>query len=1141
MARQQFKQPRPNRRQETGGLYDDIWSPGQQTGASNPVSQEAAGTLADIDDVLNEVDSGNNLGEAGGPSSHFDDNNSLNDREENGGTPPSQESNGAEQNKLGRGFTGGKQKGKASNDLLTKGSKKWLLAGGAGAIGGLAVIVMLVMLFLSSLGLPNFSTSITEYAFIRMGRQSSAVSKAVLNEAVGQQLSRRFSSVYTPLKERYSSVKTITTDRYTSVRSNTWGRFDNIRADKILQNLGSNGGLQFNYGLSSSGAVALEGISINGAAVEVPQKVALDWKQRLTPFVSDLVEFDRQATLTAELMPKIEKAMGTGTGSLLNRYARYKATKAILSEAGITRVGYTYALEKLKDTKLGSAAQSKLSTKALEIKDRAERIMTARGQPAGSSVGALTDAINETAAAERAALADNAAIEASAKSGAAPEIITKTASAAAEAASGANLASLSGALGAANTAYAIALPICLIYEGSMASPNAGVAIDNASKAAMQAYADVSSKADNMKRGVQAGQDPLAFASLSGATASALGNVSTYYGSNYNSPDVLGVEADATGSYGNYGGYTAIDLLLSGIGLDRSIISTYINRNLQANCPVITDNRVAIGSAVVAVLGKVVIGILSGGTSVAGEEGVKLAVETGIKNMIISYVRKSVISKVVSRQSSKWATSKFTEKEMTEQTLMKILWGNKLTLAAQGTKDATSFAAKAVAVVGAIDGATYLAKQAVANRAGQVYSAFGQNTELQTQAAIGAVAEANTISNAIGGRALTRTELQQTRAKDIAASNDIERSKSLYARYIDPRDYRSLTNHFVASISSVLRDGIVGRFLELTGTIFNPLKQLSTIGSLGFQNQALALDTGSDTYYHMVQFGFSEDEMNLLTSDRRYSMKENERVLAENQEKYDQLTELYAPCQGSIGTQLSQSLLARDDKGDIIDDPNVLCSPSNLSYKNPRFGDLVFRKRALTFQNQQLGSLEDLSKPPQARTQTAATPQPGATAPIGSGLVSGTDQELAKQIVASGKVSGDSRYMGQIKAYASGDFSCHINHGILQLIATGMQSHSLHISSLNRYCTGVLTDSGTKSYHYTSSGGHAVDFSMIDGNAVNGGNTTSLTFLRQVAPLLPFGTGIGQSQCRPAGSLVLPAGVRQYEDKCNHIHIQVPIQ
>lgn len=157
------------------------------------------------------------------------------------------------------------------------------------------------------------------------------------------------------------------------------------------------------------------------------------------------------------------------------------------------------------------------------------------------------------------------------------------------------------------------------------------------------------------------------------------------------------------------------------------------------------------------------------------------------------------------------------------------------------------------------------------------------------------------------------------------------------------------------------------------------------------------------------------------------------------------------------------------------------------------------------------------------------------------LVTGEAKELAKQIVASNNVTGDSRYMGQIKAVANGDNSCYINPTILQYIATMMQTYKLNISSLNRRCTGVLTASGTNSYHYREKGGHAVDFSQINGVSSTGSTSEDIKFLNDSFKVLPSGTGIGQSNCRSSGKLTLPSGFTQFNDSCNHNHIQVPIQ
>jgi hypothetical protein len=161
----------------------------------------------------------------------------------------------------------------------------------------------------------------------------------------------------------------------------------------------------------------------------------------------------------------------------------------------------------------------------------------------------------------------------------------------------------------------------------------------------------------------------------------------------------------------------------------------------------------------------------------------------------------------------------------------------------------------------------------------------------------------------------------------------------------------------------------------------------------------------------------------------------------------------------------------------------------------------------------------------------------------------SDRQLAQKILNSGRVTGDTRYMGQIKAYANGNYSCHINPTILWLINMtvspsweGGLGHTVYISSLNRYCTGVLTSSGTGSYHYRNAGGHAVDFAVVDGVKATGTTTSDLRLLRELLTRLPSGSGLGQVNCRVQPNvLTMRAGITQFTDACNHDHVQVPVK
>ena len=156
-------------------------------------------------------------------------------------------------------------------------------------------------------------------------------------------------------------------------------------------------------------------------------------------------------------------------------------------------------------------------------------------------------------------------------------------------------------------------------------------------------------------------------------------------------------------------------------------------------------------------------------------------------------------------------------------------------------------------------------------------------------------------------------------------------------------------------------------------------------------------------------------------------------------------------------------------------------------------------------------------------------------------VSGSDQELAKMIVANKKITADSRYMAQLQAYANGDFSCKINSNILKLIASLGEKHSLYISSLNRYCTGVITASGSRSLHYANGGGSAVDFSSIDGTASSGVKSGDIAVYNEALAILPNKKlQLGQINCRPGGAVRIPPGNSSIEviDECHHVHIGV---
>ena len=167
------------------------------------------------------------------------------------------------------------------------------------------------------------------------------------------------------------------------------------------------------------------------------------------------------------------------------------------------------------------------------------------------------------------------------------------------------------------------------------------------------------------------------------------------------------------------------------------------------------------------------------------------------------------------------------------------------------------------------------------------------------------------------------------------------------------------------------------------------------------------------------------------------------------------------------------------------------------------------------------------------------------APSGSLATTGNEQDLAKQIIANPNITFDLGPTGRIaqpfinlangqKANAdNGAPATDVSPSILNAILLAAKSHKINISSLT---TGHQIGD-------VHSVGRAVDFNYVDGVHSTGRNSTDAAIINLLAPLLPAGSGFGQTAdpkthiaCGP--QIVLPAGIIQFEDTCNHIHIQV---
>ncbi|MFJ4166056.1 FG-GAP repeat domain-containing protein [Microbacterium sp. NPDC089698] len=167
----------------------------------------------------------------------------------------------------------------------------------------------------------------------------------------------------------------------------------------------------------------------------------------------------------------------------------------------------------------------------------------------------------------------------------------------------------------------------------------------------------------------------------------------------------------------------------------------------------------------------------------------------------------------------------------------------------------------------------------------------------------------------------------------------------------------------------------------------------------------------------------------------------------------------------------------------------------------------------------------------ATAASATTPQPGA-------------QQLAQQILSSGRLYGEAEPMAQIQGYANGTvlshngLDCSIDSAILLALKKVVvdRGFTLRVSSLNRYCIGDTSGSSTTSYHYKNGGGHAIDIDQVNNTWSTGSTSQDIALIQAMFEVLPAPAGVGQAGCG-SRSVSLPAGWTQFADTCNHNHFE----
>jgi hypothetical protein len=1030
---------------------------------------------------------GNESGAATGAASPSD----LKDNEESGqgGTGDGGLYN-AEGDNRGRFGRARNRARNARSGLRKLASHKWLAGGALGGIGIIGLIIIIIVLLAGAYKVVDFAEHVAAYQFARVTRQMAESTDAITAEKIGVDVADKG-----VVKSTYDNIKSKYYDTATGKTKDLWSKFDNYRPQKIISNFQHDGTLQFNYRDGRFGRQILDSVTMNGAEVGITRGTV----RNLIPGY----KFAKNVSFSRDFAPNLNNALKAND---IGPITRARVASQIRSELNVSLVAWAAgrfagktdlaaALEIERESVAaaegkqltfferppasepvtGGAHSSGIDAAATDVKDKLNTSLADDKQAA-----AIVDNPNQTPAAVAEAIANDAS------------------SVAANGLQGAIGSVINAALSIINPVYKYAVPLCLIYDGSI--QKSGPSIDTQSNQLERSAVWVQSASAQQKDGFNASAEAV------GGTNWKLGDVTKSNaemranGSRVNTSTTLSTQASPTGQYT----YTIADYL----GPIGNVVDT-----IGPICPALTNIWVGVGLGAANIAVQVA-SLFTGGEATAIEAGGEAAVDAELATQLSLFDASEFGAAAVS-------SSSFLSRQVIRSKA-----------AGSFAKDFAIDTTKQVIAIGSL---TLLARQLVAAEMGGSHSPTATDQSFNNGVDAGTNIYANqTEQRQFYGAPMSDSSLTQDDKANKASLVLKENHQNTYNRYLAVNNPNSLLSRAAIMASGYLNRSFFASLFKLGGEFFNPLRSLGSALS-PLINQTSFADppvTSANTYYGNVQFGYTPGEENLMNDPKfTYGDLLANQYTLDQSGKEDEIDATYGKCfTESIGEMLSNGDIKRDQDGNVRADDS-LCSPKTLGPHNPTYGDLVFRWRlAHNYNNtlDQLGQMQEVTKSDGSST--------------GLGPPSGNAQQLAQQILANNNITYDCGSSAQqdIQLTAQGKpgtAGAPIDKAILQLIATIGQNHKVCVSALESY--GQHHSTG--SYHYT---GDAVDFGSVDGVRITGRNAPALTIIKIAEGILPNGSAFGQWHDPDTGALCgpvisLPNSFDQFDDSCDHLHVQVP--
>ncbi|MEI6481231.1 MAG: hypothetical protein WCO19_02905 [Candidatus Saccharibacteria bacterium] len=752
--------------------------------------------------------------------------------------------------------------------------KNFALFGAAG--GGLAIMgLFLLFLFLSNAKIVHLAEQVTAYNMARSARTfrqslSQNTAESIEAEAIND---GRFAA----LKARFdeSSVKT------------TIDKMNSYRPAKVLKQLESELEPSFKPGPPSrflgKPTEVFEGWKYKGVLVE-----ATDPK-----FTTPIANYKDKLRLSSELNAILEQdSRGISAPvrtRVINNFLESRGLgklrwwdKAFIKKLGLNPEAADSLTQALSHEESKTPRGTCTIAATCDIADDVEKTVTEKLDD-GTLAKASSETVNDTIS-EEATKTIRAGISSTIEG-----TITKT-------------------LSITSNLYGIAMPLCLIFDGSIESSK--VSTDNTENTLMKNFFMIRTAADEIKKGGTA-TSATAIKGLSNKIGDIGNSVPQRRAAGEVVDSAKEVNASALPQSSSTGTFSILNVLFDGV-VPGSIIDAS-TAGLQKACPVVTNVWTGVGLTVV----EAAVAFFSGGGSKEGGEAAGIAFKT-----------------------------------FTARTLSKA--GVKIVVAEGATKSAERIAVakaggllfkKIVFQVAATVGLTELAHMAVLKHMNSGNIGLSTGETLANQADMGGNLYAQGVNRTfLYGKPLEQLDVADSKLADASYLNDVAKRRSINDRYFAISNPSSFLSRMGTSLSMNLSKSGIKLGSRLTGLLAGiQLAPRSIVASIVSKTAHAAPLVSGAGDYNIVQWGWTKEETNRIDTNPDYSPLENELILKQSG-KEDQIKEAYEKCYTKTDGELfADKDIQRAPEGEVYIDKGD-CSPNNLGLRNSTFGDLVMRWR-----------------------------------------------------------------------------------------------------------------------------------------------------------------------------------------------------